>query len=521
MMTTQTISSEDRQHYSDYYFNLLKKRLDWAIDYLRENRKPVAIRERMQVWLQILRECRRPELHSDAIALISLLHPWPLQWGYWADWEQELSFAAKMAQMPEQKAELLTYLADMIFLTGKRDDALNFGRQAFSYAWSTNAIVPLARSGVIVSAILLENQEGQAATDVLNIVEQEIAKREAQNKLDAQVIIARACTIPYKARRLRLEGRWDVALALLNEMIERLESIPGIDPHKLADCYSTRSVFYWLQGESLSAIGDLDQAINLVSQAGYEFAENTYRGNLGLYYWAIGELKQAEKILFSCIRMAEQSRIYYRQIYDIGNLALVFLSQGRIQDALVMSERHVALSKDHSSPAEKMRALDNYAIIKFYTEDYLYAQAALEQNVPVYETQTVKTNIIIQLVNISRCYTALGKSALAINAAEKAFHYAEGQGYPAAKIITLRCLAEIRTPEQSRHLLQQALALACQCHHRLDEAACLLSLAGTEANENERTRLWQEGSQILDRIGASAWLEGFSPQHLPKIPLVY
>lgn len=518
---TRIIPPEDRKRYTDYYFGLLKKRLNWAIDYVRENPQPVAIQEHMQVWLRILGEFRRPELHSSAITLIALLHPWPLNWGYWAAWEQELSFAAKMAPSPEQKAQLLTYLADMIFLTGRREAALDFAKQAFSYACLTNAIIPLARSGTIVSAILLENQERQAATDVLNTVEQEIAKREVQNKLDNQVVIARACMIPYKARWLRLEGRWDTALALLNGMIDRLESIPLIDPHKLADCYSTRSVFHWLQGESLSAIGDLDQAINLVSQAGYKVVENGYRGNLGLYYWAIGELKQAEKILLSCIRMAEQSRIYYRQIYDIGNLALVFLSQGRIQDALVMSERHLDLAKDHSSPAEKMRALDNYAIVKFYSGDYLYAQVTLEQNIPIYENQTVKTNIIIQLVNISRCYIALDKSDLAISAAEKAYNYAEQQSYPAAKIIALRCLAEIRRSEQSKQFLQQALILARQCHHLLDEAACLLSLAGTEADENEQTKLWQEGSQILDQIGASAWLEGCFPKHPPKIPLVF
>jgi tetratricopeptide (TPR) repeat protein len=521
-MTTVNISSDGRQRYTHYYINLLQKRLDWAIKYLSENRQPTAMREHMPVWLRILGECRRPELYPSAVTLILLLHPWPLHWEYWEDWEQELSFATSEANTipsPQQKAELLTYLADMMFLTGRSDASVDLGKLALSYACSVNAIIPMARSGTKVALILLGYREVRAAGDILNSIEQAIMEQETKGNLDH--VTARVYLVVYKARQLRLQNRCDAALALLTDMIEQIKSIRGIGPNILADCYSARSVLHWLQGESLLAIDDSNRAIELVSLAGYEYEENACRSNLSMYYWTVGELKQAEETLFRCIRLAEQSNIYYWIVYNVGILALVFLSQGRIQDALVMVERHMALAKDHGSPGENMRALDNYGIIKFHAGDYQSAQIALEKNMLAYENQTMKVNIIVQLINLSRCYAALGETDRAINVAEKAFEYAEQQNYPAARIITLRCLAEIRASEQSKSFLHQALVLARQCHRALDEAACLLSLAGLEEDKNEQKKLWTEGSHVLNNMGASAWLEGCSPKRPPQIHLIF
>jgi tetratricopeptide (TPR) repeat protein len=521
IMTANNIPSEERQRYTDYYLSHLKRRLDRAIAYIRENPQPIAMREQMRVWLGILSESRRPELHPSAVTLILLLHPWPLQWGYWEDWEQELSFAIRdmnTIQAPQEKAELLTYLADMMYLTGRRDESLKLGKLAFSYACSANAMIPMARSGTKAALILLEQAEEQAAADIMNSIEDAIREQETRGNLDC--VTAQVYPIVYKARQLRFKGRLDTALVLLTDMLEKLKSTPKISPNVLADCYSARSAIHWSQGESLLAIDDSKQAIALASLAGYEFEGNAYSSSLGMYYWTVGELKAAEETLLNCIRREEQANVYYWLAYNVGNLALVFLSQGRIQDALVMVEQHIALAKDHTSPAENMRALDNYGIIKFHAGDYLSAQTALEQNIPIYENQTTRTNLIVQLANLSRCYRALSETDRAINVAEKAFEYAEQQSYPAAKIIALRCLAEIRVPEESKALLYRALALARQCHKVLDEAACLLSLAGLEENENQQKELWTEGTQILTKIGASAWLEGCSVKHPPKIALM-
>jgi tetratricopeptide (TPR) repeat protein len=417
-----------------------------------------------------------------------------------------------------QKAELFTYLADMMFLTGRRESALDFGKQALSYARLTHAIIPLVKSGVMIVMILLEHKEASAAADILNSLELEIT--ENQGKLGPQIATARAWLGLHKARQLFIGGDGSAASTLLKDVIDLLELTAGVDPNVLADCYSMRSILHWLQGESILAINDLNQAIKLVSLAGYEYAESALRGNLGLCYRTVGELGKAEETLLRCIRLAERSRLYYRLAFDVGSLALVFLSQGRIQDALVMSERHKTLAKDHSSPAENMRALDIYGMIKFHAGDSQSAQMILEQNVPAYENQSGKTDIIIQLAYISRCYIALGKTDQAIHAAEKAFDYAEQQSYLPPKIMGMRSLAETGMPEQSKSLLNQALTLARQCHRLLDEAACLLSLAAVEQDENDKKKLWEDGSQILQKLGADAWLEGHSPKRPPQMPFV-
>jgi tetratricopeptide (TPR) repeat protein len=517
------IPREERQKYTAYYSGLLKKQLDWALDHVRENRQPAAIQEHMQAWLQILRECHRPELHADATTLISLLHPWPLHWGYWADWERELNFAINESgtlQTPESKAEFFANLANLMFLTGRRDDALSLGKSAFSFASLSHSVVPLARSGIMVASILLERNEEQGARDILNFVAKEIEEQAAQGQNEAQIVTARAYFVSDKARQLSRAGQGKVALDLLNEIIIQLNATPGVDPNVLADSYGTRSGIQWIQDQYVPAIEDLNRAIELVSLAGYGFAESAFRGNLGVCYWTIGELKMAEETLRCCIRLAEQSRIYFRLAYDVGNLALVFLSQGRVQDALVMSERHIALAKDHSTRAESMRALDNYGVIKFHAGEYEAAEIALKENLSFYEKKSLKTDIIIQLANLGRCYIALGETEKAMNMAEKAFNYAQQQNYSSPTILALRCLAEFRPPRESKALLDQALALARQYNRPFDEAACLLSLASIEKNKNEQKKLWDEGTQILDKMGASAWLEGCSVKHPPQLVLM-
>lgn len=519
-MAKASVVTSQRQHYTDFYLGYLQNELDWAIAYVQENRPPVEIRQHMQAWLGILRQCRRPELHSSVVMLTSLLHPFPLDWGYWTDWEEQLNFATNVTQEAGQKAQLLAHLSRIMFLTGRRETALEFGKRAFSNACSADDIVSLTKSGVMVGSILLEHLEAQNGSDILNFVEQEIVKKELQGAYILDAAVARTHFVLQKTRRMRQEGYLDAALALLNDSIDHLKSIPEIDPTVPADVYSARSVTHWLQGNSLSAIDDLNQAIDLVSRTGYESEERAFRGNLGLCYRTAGQLKQAEEILLNCILLAERSRTYYRLSFDLGSLALVFLSQGRIEDALVSNKRHIALAKDYSSPAENMRAQDIFGMIKFYAGDYMSAQIVLEKNLPYYESQTGKLDLILQLAYLSGCYKALGKTDQAISAAEKGFDYAEQQNLLPPKIFALRALAEVRTPSQSKVLLNQALALSHQCHRLLDEAACLISLAGVEENKEEQKKLWDSGEKILQEIGASLWVEGCSPLHLPKIPVV-
>ena len=517
-MATISIPTNQRRYYTDFYLSHLQNQLDCAIAYVRENRPPVGIRQHMQTWLGILRQCRQPKLHPSAILLISLLHPFPLDWGYWADWEELLNFAVNITQDAGQKAEFFAHLSRVMFLTGRRQAALELGKRAFSLDRSVNGIVPFTRSGIRVASILFEHKEIQPATEILNLVEHEIAKEESDNRFASDVASARAYFTLFKARRLSIEGLDIAALGLLNEMIDHLKPTSGIDPEIVADSYSYRATIHWLRGESLLAIDDLNQAIALMSQAGYESRERAFRGNLGLCYRTAGQLKQAEETLLNCVLLAERSRTYYRLSFDLGSLSLVFLSQGRIQDALASSQRHIALAKDYSSPAENMRALDIFGMIKFHAGDYQVAKIALEKNLPDYENQTGKVDLITQLAYLSCCYKALGKTDQAMSTAEKNFAYAEQQRFLPPKIFALRALAEVRMPNQSKALLEQALVLTRQCHRRLDEAACLLSLAGIEENEGEQKMLWDLGEQILHEIGAAWWMSGYSPSHSPQLP---
>jgi hypothetical protein len=88
---------------------------------------------------------------------------------------------------------------------------------------------------------------------------------------------------------------------------------------------------------------------------------------------------------------------------------------------------------------------------------------------------------------------------------------------PHLSLFARRCLALFRPPMEAIELLQQALSQARKYHSKLQQAACLLSLAGLVADESERHRLWAEGVELLQTMNALAWLEGHSLENPPFI----
>jgi len=177
------LSSEERQRYTDYYLDLLQKRLTWAANYAWENsRQPIALMEHMISWLQILRQSHLyPELHLSAISFIAALRQWPLHWGYWVEWEQELRFAVEVAatlQQPERQAEFLADLANILFNTGRLDEVLMVGEQVLSLARLGHVLLPLAEAGSMIASILFGRGQGEAAHHCLETLEREVTQDE-------------------------------------------------------------------------------------------------------------------------------------------------------------------------------------------------------------------------------------------------------------------------------------------------------------------------------------------------------
>ncbi|MBP7962372.1 MAG: hypothetical protein KBG20_09125 [Caldilineaceae bacterium] len=93
---------------------------------------------------------------------------------------------------------------------------------------------------------------------------------------------------------------------------------------------------------------------------------------------------------------------------------------------------------------------------------------------------------------------------------------------PSLQIIALRCNAEIQhSLSEQKETLNEALLLARSHNRRFDEAACLLDMSNAiEEGEEEKEYLWQQGTRLLNEIGASKWLHRASEAHSLYLPLL-
>lgn len=122
-------------------------------------------------------------------------------------------------------------------------------------------------------------------------------------------------------------------------------------------------------------------------------------------------------------------------------------------------------------------------------------------------------------VHLSCCLYGLDHQEDAETAVSQAAQMAHKIDSPTLHSMILRCQALFVPAPEAVTLMQQALKNARQSRRRLDEAHCLLLLAGF-ADGQQRTALWAAGAAIMHEIGAEAWLNGRSPDNPPTIGLV-
>lgn len=514
-MLSTALAPQERQHYTAYYQTLLQKRLVWAADYLRAQAQPNAILEHLASWLQLLRQAHLyPTLHPLVIEVVKLLQHWPIHWGYAGEWEQELRFTIPLAarlNLAHRQAELQANLINILYLAGRWDELLAEGETALAGAQACGAWEALVYIGKIMISVLFSREQKAAAAHYTALIDQMLQQAEGPNAPLAQLLWK-----AFNIRDLRYQGQWAAALDLASQVIEQMAALPDIHPNILADAYVDRSNLHWACDAYAASAQDLHQAINLVAQQGYRFAEMAMRGNLGVTYWSMGELPAAKAVLGECIQMSEQLHMYWRLAYDVGTLALVYLAQGQFAEALMLAERHLALSRKTQYPFEIARAQGNCATIRLCLGQYQRARQELEEEFIFNERNNPPRAQVPTLTSLSWCYHLLGQTAKAWAYAEQAYQSAQPE-FPSLRIVALRNLAYLHPPETRAPLLREALALAQQCQRKLDIAACLLSLAELAAQPVEQNALWKAGADILYAIEASAWLQNCSPRQPPRI----
>jgi len=75
-------------------------------------------------------------------------------------------------------------------------------------------------------------------------------------------------------------------------------------------------------------------------------------------------------------------------------------------------------------------------------------------------------------------------------------------------------------PAERRELLTEMWAAARATGRPMDEAGCLFALAAIDADPAERAAHYRAGVELVQQMGATAWLVGRSPANPPWLPMM-
>lgn len=518
---------KERQHWTKHYEQHLRSNLIWAKGYVEENyRQPVELKRHAASLLTLLRQAQaRASLHGLAVEIIARLHPWPSYWGLWRDWEQALDFAIDVSARlgwRSHQALFLSYLAHILFYTGKLEQAADVGKAAVGLAQESHTPLALAYGGnVVVSTFVIAGrmEEAQAHLSVW------------LHQLTAGKIPGGAITKPDQANALamlrlkqvdllRRRGELRDAADQASEVINLLETFDETDQNFLAHAYRDRSITLLGLGEYTSAVADLRHAEMIFAQVGDTFARSLVLSSLGLLYWSTGEFVLAEEAIRHGIKLNQDLGARWHLIHEIGNLGLIYLCQGNLQQALHYFEDQQRMAVQFGEIKESKRSTGNRGIARFHLGEYERAREDLEEELAFFGTQGYRAYVGCTLVNLSWCYSALGQQDKARTFAEQAVALGQETGSVALQIVALRCMAEYLPPSTQEEYLRRALHLA-QGKRRFDEAASLLSLAGITEDGVEQSALWRKGCRLLEEMHASVWVKNRSPHQPPRLPLLY
>ncbi len=514
--------SLERKNWTAYYERQLHHQLTHAVVFIRAAQQPDQLSTHFDSFLVLLRRARvRAELHTAYIELLTALHPWPLRWGRWDAWEMELEQALPVLlafKQAAKQAELMIYLAEIQFRTGRLETAVHTSRTAFNLAWENRAIVTWAAAGS--RAVLALNRLGrnEEARRLLAQLEAQLATADIvtnnQERLEASgYLLLRRMVF------MRYDGRSAAAAQQAQILINQLSALPQTDRRLLATLYTDQATMLWANDEYETAVTALEQAIAIYTALGDTYEAITTRGNLGLVYWSMARLDEAEAAIRDSLHLAETFNARWRMMNEMGNLCAISFSRGKLSQALHYTERHLKLALEADDAAEINRALGNRALAFLYLRDYAAALPDLETSLVQLEALGLLQQLAETYCHLSCCLYGLGRMAEAETAVAQAIDLAAPIDSPTLASLILRCRALLASPDEAVALMEQALAEARRNRRRLDEARCLLRLSNLKVGL-QRDELWAEGAAIMFKIGAEAWLDGRSPDNPPTIAMI-
>lgn len=526
MLTKANIGNwqEERRRWKRHYQDRLAQQLRTATQYVQTHQQqPDRIRPHFESCLALLNQTRhRVDLHTSWVALVVALHPWPLRWGLWSVWEQELEQALLLLTAFKQvvkQAELMTYLAEIQFRTGRLETAVHTSRTALTLAWKNQTVVTWAVAGRQAVSTLSRLGHNEETRRLLSKLELQLAEAtftiSATERLEASghLLLPRMIFV-------RHDGRPSEAAQRAQFLIEKLLPLPQIDLNLMAALYKDQATMLWAADQYEQAVTSLQQAIAIYAALGDIYEETAARGNLGIVYWSMSRLNEAEAAIRESLHMAEILNARWRMMNEMGNLCAVSFSQGKLAQALQFTKRHLALAQEADDAAEINRAHGNWVIISLYLGNYAIALPVLEESIAQLQRLGLQQQLAESYIHLSYCLAGLGRRAEAKTAvAHTATTLISQIDSPILNGMILRCRALFVSAAEATALMEQALASSRHLQRPLDEGRCLLRLS-ILASGQRREELWTEGVTIMKAIGAEAWVDGYSPDSPPAIAMV-
>ncbi len=498
------------------YERLLERRLEASIRYMRLNPQD-NVKLHLRSLLALIDEAQRyRSLNSLTLDLIHLLNPLPIQWGMGSLWLHNLQFAAPKTTRISERYSYLADIADIEIANGSFDTCLDAAGQVLAGQRSDPI---LAARACRTKFIALRSLGRADDADQLLQSQQSRFNRPHGKRADPRHARAWIIYSQSKLELLREQGKIDEAFYLVQQMLELDAQSGSHDPGFTGELLTLRSTLLWGKGDFRASIEDLKLAIDKYTRLNDTFHAVSLHSNLGLVYWSMGELDRAEESLNTAINYYRKTGAAQLVTSDLGNLGLVYFARGNLSRAQELFNEQIDLARRISYLTEYYRGIDNFADVNYYLGHYQKLIDMHEQNSTYIRSRGRREGYGVGILWIACAEYRQGYTAGALDKIHEVLEYAKTNRHPSLEGLACRCLAQFLPLEQREPLLLKALDISRSQGKLLDEAASYLALAQVQASVEPGESTWQKGAELLERIGAAAWVEGHSAADPPFIPM--
>lgn len=512
MATTTTTA-----HWNNYYNQQSADRLRRLLHHAR-TQHPSTLRPHFRSLFQMLQRARqRPLLHPLAIDLITQLHPHPLHWGYWDEWLQLLQLGDQLAHEQNQTLQRLQLRQNQTRLLldlGLYDAGLACAQDLLEMAAAHNAARIYAETSYLLVQRLFSLGRHHEAIDWLERLSKRLpALADATDTLTAQQAQV-WLNLPH-VYRLRYKRQYAEAMTLANDLLATV-SVPNAPAKLRQTIYNQRAGVFMDLDQADKSAADRQQALAIARSSNDHLTEIELTYDLALTYYYMPDFNAAADILRQNVALCEGVRANWLLVRGIGTLAVIHLCQHQLDAALPYHDHHVQLAHQLQDPFEISRSHSNRGLTNLARGEFAAAIADLAVGEAYCRQQTLNHALALVLTSLSWCYDGVGQTEKAEALAQEALTLADTV-IPRAKAIAHRCLAGLSSTSTAarRQHLHAALSSARSRGQQWETAASLLSLCAVESPQ-----YWPEAVDLLQKMGATDWLNGRSPQNPPSLPLL-